>query len=81
MTSRGNISDNEEPSDEDIEAFGDDADTDVVECPHCGREVYDDADRCGHCGMNVAPTQHSWPVWVILAAIVAAAAVLLACIF
>ncbi len=27
--------------------------TPTVACPHCGGEIYDDADRCVHCGQWV----------------------------
>jgi hypothetical protein len=41
------LRDDEFPDDEsDRENDG----TDVVPCPHCGREVAEDAPRCPHCG-------------------------------
>lgn len=71
MTPRDNISDDEGPSDDEIEAFDDEDDADVVECPHCGREVYDDADRCPHCGMNVVRNRFPrWPIWFIITVII-----------
>jgi hypothetical protein len=91
VSPRGDISDDEEPSDEDIEPFGDENDTDLATCPHCGADVYDDADRCGQCGMNIIrghnPGDHrpalnpTWPVWIILAALVTAAAILFCYVF
>lgn len=34
------------------EEFGsnDDSDDDMMECPSCGRPVYDDTQKCPHCG-------------------------------
>lgn len=74
----------EDPSDEDVERFGEDADTDTTECSHCGSEIYDDADRCPACGMNAmrsgrepSRSRSSIPAWAILAALMVAAALLL----
>ena len=36
----------EDPSDEDVDRFGDDSGF----CPDCGREVWDEAWQCPHCG-------------------------------
>lgn len=36
----------EDPSDEDVDRFGDDTGW----CPDCGREVWDEAWQCPHCG-------------------------------
>jgi endogenous inhibitor of DNA gyrase (YacG/DUF329 family) len=47
--------------DEDGEGFEDldydEDDTDQAPCPHCGAEVYDDADRCPECGQNIVRGQ------------------------
>jgi len=57
---------------------GDD-DSEAVPCPHCGRPVYEDADRCPHCGDYVLPgrapaTRRPW--WFV--AVVAVTVLLLA---
>jgi DNA-directed RNA polymerase subunit RPC12/RpoP len=49
------------PEDDDLDEDGegfedleyDQDDTDQAVCPHCGAEVYDDADRCPKCGQNI----------------------------
>lgn len=60
----------EEDWDEDDEDQGwaeyDEAAT--VECPSCGEEIYEDAQRCPHCGSYVsqedAPLRK--PLWIVL---------------
>ncbi|MDA1008161.1 MAG: hypothetical protein O2800_04040 [Planctomycetota bacterium] len=45
----------EGPSQEDVERYGDDAGSDEKKsghCPHCGASVFDDADLCPKC--------HAW---------------------
>jgi uncharacterized paraquat-inducible protein A len=38
--------------------------SDTVPCPHCGRDVYEDAERCPSCGQYLtredAPPRQSW---------------------
>lgn len=45
---------------------GDDDETETVACPHCGADVYEDADRCPHCGEWIAAGGggSTWPLWV-----------------
>jgi hypothetical protein len=49
-------------------------------CPHCGREIYDDAERCPKCGtyLSAEDAPQRWPVWLVVGALLAlvAAAVL-----
>lgn len=63
----------EDPSQEDIERF----DRETTPCPHCGAEIYDDAEWCHKCGKSVAPGDagKGVPTWAI-----AAAGVLVVCI-
>jgi flagellin-like protein len=92
------------PEDDDLDENGegfedldyDQDDTDLASCPHCGQEVYDDADRCPECGQNIVggrdpggPRSGSGPArrgespvatWVIVTAIVLAIAFLLYCL-
>ncbi len=42
--------DREYPDEDDL----DDGSTDTVVCPHCGADVYEDADQCPECGMYSA---------------------------
>lgn len=54
----------------------DDADDDV--CPSCGAAVYHDADQCPRCGHYLTHEQATRPAkWVIVAAIVCLAVILL----
>lgn len=83
----------EVPEDDDLDEDGegfedldhDEDDTDLAVCPHCGAEVYDDADRCPRCGQNIVggsgpggsrpAAGHGWPTWVILTAAAILAAI------
>jgi predicted RNA-binding Zn-ribbon protein involved in translation (DUF1610 family) len=52
-------------------------DQDTHPCPHCGKEIYDDAEQCPACGKYVgdgAPSRKPW--WVILATAVLIAALI-----
>jgi hypothetical protein len=86
------------PEDDDLDEHGegfedldhDQDDTDLAVCPHCGAEVYGDADRCPKCGQNIVggcdpggsrpASGHAWPIWVILTAAVLAVAFALYCL-
>ncbi len=68
--------DPEAPQERDREA---DEDSECVPCPHCGRPVYEDADRCPHCGEFVLPGRTAgprrrwWPVAAVVVIVLAAA--------
>ena len=43
-------------------------------CPHCGEDIYDDAERCPACGMYISDEdapRRGWPAWMWIAAILA----------
>ena len=48
----------------------DDSVTDVVPCPECGADVYEDADQCPSCGHYILPDTSPWSgkplLWVVL---------------
>lgn len=49
-----------------------DPDSDIVPCPHCGAEVYEDAPRCPDCGDFIVLGGSAWsgrPAWWVLLAI------------
>jgi hypothetical protein len=52
----------------------DDGDNDTVECPHCLRPVYEDAERCPGCGRYLSredrarPARRPW--WLVVGALV-----------
>jgi hypothetical protein len=61
------------PADRDLT---DDESTDTARCPHCGAEVYEDADKCPVCGewilrAGVSPARLR-PWWWIALALAAA---------
>jgi predicted nucleic acid-binding Zn ribbon protein len=39
----------DDEEDEDDDAYGDDDDAETVPCPHCGADVYEDAEQCPRC--------------------------------
>lgn len=44
----------------------DDEETEVLPCPACGAEVYEDAERCPHCGDFIVRRLRGWegkPWW------------------
>lgn len=54
---------------------------DLVSCPHCGAEVYEDAPQCPFCGDYIVHTSSSWsgrPGWWILLGLFGALATVLA---
>lgn len=68
------------PSDEDIQRFGDV----TVTCPECGTELYDDAEVCWNCAHALgarARAGEGIPRWVIVVAVIAAAALAMLAIF
>jgi hypothetical protein len=44
--------------------------SDTAPCPHCGRQVYDDAERCPYCENYISeedtPPSSRKPWWLIL---------------
>jgi hypothetical protein len=75
---RHSVADDYEDDEEDREApeafdrdDEDDDDAGTVECPRCGREISEYAQRCPRCGAYVSDeeaTRTNFPVWVIVAA-------------
>jgi hypothetical protein len=69
--------DPEAPDEADMDEDGDEAG--AIECPHCGREVYEWAEQCPHCGRYLseedAPRGRK-PWWILLAVALALAAAL-----
>ena len=50
----------------------DDEPSDVVECPNCGAEIYEDAEQCPSCGDYVVHSSHPFsgkPAWYVLMAL------------
>jgi DNA-directed RNA polymerase subunit RPC12/RpoP len=38
----------------------DDWESEVVECPECGHDVYELSDQCPNCGHFISPNSHPW---------------------
>lgn len=69
MARRG-ISEDDLPSEDDLERFGDEFRT----CPLCHKQIYDQAEMCPKCGYAFVSTRRQLPAWglfVILLLIVA----------
>ena len=68
----------EGPDENDLDLL-DDESPDVMPCPHCGAEIYEDSPRCGVCDQYVTHTTHAldggkW--WWLLPALLGIAAVI-----
>ena len=71
--------DHEDPDSLDQDAE-DDPDAMTVPCPHCGADVFDEADVCPRCGnfiLHEDQRNKHRPVWLMIAVIVCLAIVLL----
>ena len=58
----------------------DDDSSELVACPHCGEEIYEEAEQCPHCGEYVIHDTRvlaSKPLWYVLLALAGIAAVIL----
>ncbi len=51
--------DEDDWDDEEDELDDDDAAESTVACPHCRRQVYDDAEQCPHCGHYISEAERS----------------------
>jgi hypothetical protein len=63
------------------EADGDDGSADTIGCPHCGADVYEDADQCPECGMYLVADTRVWSgksLWWIALGLLGIVAVILA---
>lgn len=62
--------DYDDPDDDDPWDGGDDeGSADVLPCPECGAEVYEEAERCPVCGNYIVHESNVWsgrPLWWIL---------------
>lgn len=54
--------DPEGPSPDDLERFGDE----LIDCPECGRAVYDQAELCPDCGHALSREPRGLPNWAII---------------
>ena len=67
--------DREDPNPSDMDDEGDDdSDSATEECPHCGEEISEYAQKCPACdrylSMEDAPARTEHPRWVVITAIV-----------
>ena len=61
--------------------YGDDDEPELLACPECGGEVYEDAEQCPHCGQYIKPggstsVLSGRPFWFIALAIAGIIAVI-----
>jgi hypothetical protein len=74
--SSDSLDDREYPDADDL----DDGSTDTVVCPHCGADVYEDADQCPECGMFLLSDTRVWSSkslgWIALGLLGVVAAIL-----
>ena len=70
---------------EDAEAADpDDQVEEVVPCPHCGLDIFEDAEQCPHCGDYVVHHSSNWdgrPIWWIVIGLLGVLATLFALIW
>jgi predicted RNA-binding Zn-ribbon protein involved in translation (DUF1610 family) len=59
------------------------ASADTFPCPHCGRDVYEQAERCPYCGQYISEEEssHRKARWIVIAAIATIAAIVLHWVF
>jgi hypothetical protein len=69
---------------DDVDYYDDDGVGEVVACPSCGVEVYEDAEQCPSCGdyiVHTAVVGHAWkdrPLWWIALGLLGIVAVITA---
>ncbi len=65
----------------DYDVGGDDSESDVVPCPACGADIYEDAEQCPVCREYITHDTSTWstrPTWWILLGIAGIIAVIIA---
>ena len=71
----------------DDEAYDDDDESDTIECPECGADIYEDAERCPSCGRYIIHSSRSdylWtnrPAWWIVLGVLGILAMIVALAF
>ncbi len=57
----------------------DEQDDDTVACPHCGEDIFDDADQCPYCQqyISAADFKREIPTWVVVLIVLTIASFLL----
>ncbi|MFO0948044.1 MAG: zinc ribbon domain-containing protein [Planctomycetota bacterium] len=73
----------EEPLEDD---YSEDDESDTVDCPHCGKPVYEDAEQCPYCGDYIVPGESTSvlsgkPIWYVTLVLFGIFAVILASMF
>ena len=70
--------------DYDVDSFDDD-ESETVECPNCGADIYEDVDRCPVCGdFVVHSSAYVWqnrPTWWVVLGLIGILAVIVALAF
>lgn len=62
----------------DDETFPDDS-ADLIPCPECGAEIYDDSEQCPRCGSYLIHQNNTWsgrPAWWVILGLLGIVAVI-----
>lgn len=67
------MNDHDDPPDWDEGCSDDDESAEPIDCPHCGEEIYEEAQQCPHCGKYIsredAPAGRK-PWWIVAGVVV-----------
>lgn len=69
----------DEPFEDEVDDSWDDDDVDLVACPQCGADVYEEAERCPYCGSYIVRSSSLWqnkPWWWVALGLVGIMAVI-----
>ncbi len=66
------VGDREDPDESDTD---DDDEPELIDCPYCGKEIYEQAEVCPHCGSYISSEDPERPVrrprWLVVGVVVA----------
>jgi hypothetical protein len=71
----------EDDFDDEYSDYSDEDEAEVVECPACGADVYEDAEQCPACGDYIVHSSSIWkgrPTWWIALGLLGIFAVIIA---
>ena len=74
-------SDEWDDDDDLVEPDQDDESTELVPCPECGEQIYEESERCPACGSYIIMRTDSWagrPMWWVVLGLLGVVATILA---
>jgi uncharacterized paraquat-inducible protein A len=73
------MNDAELPDEADMDSTDSDEFAETVECPHCRKSLYEQAEVCPHCGKYISTedSNNRKPLWLILGVVICLAIILL----